>query len=389
MKEVILIKIGEVVLKGLNKRSFEQQLINDIKNRIKNFGPYEVKFSQSTISIMPLSENSPIDNILPCVKKTLGIASFSRAFLCNKTLDDIKETLLEGLNSALSNAKTFKVESKRSDKKFYLTSPQISEEIGGFILEKFPNLMVDVHTPEVTVTIEIRDFGAYVRLDAEKGVGGLPVASSGKAAVLISGGIDSPVAAFMMAKRGIKLTAIHFASPPYTSPRAEKKVVELLEKVSEFSGNIKLFVVPFTKIQENIKKNCPEEFFTLIMRRMMMKISEKIALNEGCEALITGESLGQVASQTLPAISCTDSVVSMPVFRPLIGMDKEEIVAVAKKIETYDISIQPFEDCCTVFVPKHPKTKPKTEKVEEAENKENWDIFINDALQNLKRIDIQ
>ncbi len=389
MKEVILIKIGEVVLKGLNKRSFEHKLINDIKNRIESFGSYDVKLSQSTISIKPLSDASSIDDILPSVKKVLGISSLSRAFLCDKNLDDIKQTIVESLGDILGSLQTFKVEAKRSDKKFYMTSPEISKEIGWFILQKFPNLKVNVHNPDITVTVEIRDLGAYIRYGAEKGIGGLPKASSGNAAILISGGIDSPVAAFMMAKRGIKLTAVHFASPPYTSIRAEKKVIELLEKISEFSGYIKLFIVPFTKIQEKIRKVCPEEFFTLIMRRIMMNISEKIALNEGCSALITGESLGQVASQTLEAIVCTDCAVSMPVFRPLIGMDKEEIITISKRIGTYDISIQPFEDCCTVFVPKHPKTKPKKEQVETAESKENWDILIEDALQNLNIVDIK
>lgn len=389
MKEVILVKIGEAVLKGLNKSSFEHKLINDIKNRIESLGDYDVRLSQSTISIKPLNDNSYVDDIFPLIKKVLGISSLSRAFLCEKNLDDIKETITESLSDILSSLQTFKVEAKRSDKKFYMTSPEISKEIGWFILQNFPNLKVDVHSPDIIVTVEIRDLGAYVRYGAEKGVGGLPKASSGNAAVLISGGIDSPVAAFMMAKRGIRLTAVHFASPPYTSLRAEKKVIELLEKVSEFSGYIKLFIVPFTKIQEKIRKACPEEFFTLIMRRIMMKISEKIALNEGCSALITGESLGQVASQTLEAMVCTDCAVSVPVFRPLIGMDKEEIVTISKKIETYDISIQPFEDCCTVFVPKHPKTKPKKEQVEEAENREDWDMLIEEALQNLNVIDIK
>ena len=333
VKEVLLIKIGEIVLKGLNKRFFENQLVKDIKNKIKKIGDYDVKLSQSTIVIKPLNENSYIDDIIPFIKKTLGIASFSRAFLCPKNMDDIKDTIKNNFSIPLNSVKTFKVESRRSDKKFYLTSPEISKEIGEFILNEFPNLNVDVHTPDLIITVEIRDFGAYIRSGAEKGPGGLPVACSGKAAVLISGGIDSPVAAFMMAKRGIELSAIHFASPPYTSIRAEKKVVELLEKVSEFSGKIKLFVVHFTEIQEKIKNSCPEEFFTLIMRRMMMRISQKIALNEKCEALITGESLGQVASQTLQAIHCTDSVVSIPVFRPLIGMDKEEIVSISKKLK--------------------------------------------------------
>ena len=357
MNEVILLKMGEIVLKGLNKRSFESQLIKNIKSRIKKYGDFDIKSAQSTITIAPVNEQSYIDDIFQVLKKTFGIVKISKAFITEKDINSIRNVVKNNLVSALNSSKTFKVEAKRADKAFYLTSPQISEEIGEFILQQFPHLKVDVHNPDTIVTVEIRDFGAYIRTNAEKGAGGLPVSTGGKAAILISGGIDSPVAAYMLAKRGIKLTAVHFASPPYTSIRAEKKVIDLLEKVSEYASQIKLFIVPFTEIQEKIKKTCPEEFFTLIMRRMMMRISEKIAQNEGCKALITGESLGQVASQTLQAILCTNDAVNIPVFRPLIGMDKDEIIDISRKIETFDISIQPFEDCCTIFVPKHPKTR--------------------------------
>ncbi len=388
MKEVILIKFGEIVLKGLNKRSFETKLLNEIKSRIGKFGDFDIKMSQSTISVIPKENNMEIDDLSSTIKTIFGISRFSKALLCNKNIDDIKQTILKHLDSKLNEVKTFKIESRRSDKKFYLTSPKISEEIGHFILENFLNLKVDVHNPDLVITIEIRDIGAYIWTDSEKGAGGLPASCSGRAAIMISGGIDSPVAAYMMAKRGVNLTAIHFASPPYTSLRAEKKVIELLEKVSKYSGYIKLFIVPFTEIQEKIKKSCKEEFFTLIMRRIMMKISEKIAINENCSALITGESLGQVASQTMKALACTDSSVSIPVFRPLIGMDKEEIIDIAKKIKTFDISIQPFEDCCTIFVPKHPKTNPKIEQVEHAENTEIWDDLILDAIKKIKVVEI-
>ena len=256
--------------------------------------------------------------------------------------------------------------------------------VGEYILEKFPNLTVDVHNPDITVTVEIRDFGAYVHGDALPGAGGIPVGTGGRAAILISGGIDSPVAAWMMSKRGVELIAIHFASPPYTSPRAEQKVVSLLKKVANFSGKIEMITVPFTQIQENIKNNCSEDFFTIIMRRFMMKISQVIAKKYRCGALITGESLGQVASQTMSAISCTNAAVEMPIFRPLVGLDKDEIVEIARKIDTFDISILPYEDCCTVFTPKHPKTKPNLREVLREESKIDCKSLIYSAVKNIK-----
>lgn len=384
MKEIILIKIGEIVLKGLNRRTFEDVLIKNIKRRISPLGRFEIRNAQSTIYVMPKDDNIDLDEVSEKIEKVFGIATFSRACVAEKNLDDIKRLAVEYLDDELSLASTFKVESKRSDKKFPLKSPEISAEVGGYILEKFPNLTVDVHNPDIVVTVEIRDFGAYIRGGVIQGAGGIPVGTGGRAAVLISGGIDSPVAAWTMAKRGIELTAIHFASPPYTSERAEQKVVDLLTKVSQYSGRINMITVPFTKIQEEIQRQCPEELFTIIMRRLMMKISEKIARKENCAALITGESLGQVASQTIHAIACTDAAANMPIFRPLIGMDKDEIVIISRKIDTFDISIQPFEDCCTVFTPKHPRTKPVLKYVEQAEDKVDWEPMIEEAINNLK-----
>lgn len=388
MKEVILVKVGELILKGLNKRNFETQLIRDIKRRIKPFGQYDIKIAQSTISLESIDNISNLDDILPIIAKVSGITRFSKAFRTKKDIDEIKNTIQSDLAPILSSVSSFKVESKRSDKKFFMKSPQISEEIGGYILDNFPNLKVDVHNPDVTVYIEIRDLGAYILTDSQKGIGGLPSGTSGRAAVLISGGIDSPVAAFMMAKRGLNLIAIHFASPPYTSAKAEKKVCDLLEKIEQYSGPIKLFIVPFTNIQQQIRKNCPEELSTLITRRMMMKISQIISQKENCKALITGESLGQVASQTLPALCCTNEGLSMPVLRPLIGMDKDEIINISTKIGTFDISIQPFEDCCTVFTPKRPKTRPSMSQIKDAEKGIDWDSLINDAVNNVKIINI-
>ena len=367
MKEIILIKNGELALKGLNRCNFEDTLIKNIKRRLKDLGETEIRKSQSTIYIEPKSEGYDFEEALSRVGRIFGIAGFSRACVCEKTVEDILFRSPEYLKSVMENIKTFKVEAKRADKRFPLTSPEICREVGATLLEKYPHLSVDVHNPDRVVYVEIRDYAAYVRAEQLKGAGGLPVGTAGKASILISGGIDSPVAAWTMAKRGLRLNAIHFASPPYTSPRAELKVRTLLKKVAAYSGTINLAVVPFTEIQDEIGRNCPEDYFTLIMRRMLMRISERLAREAGSLALITGESLGQVASQTLPALVTTDSVVNMPVLRPLIGMDKEEIIKISRNIDTFETSILPYEDCCTVFTPKHPKTRPTLESCLEAE----------------------
>lgn len=379
-QELILIKVGEIALKGLNRRTFEDVLMKNIKRHLAPLGKFEVKSAQSTIYVRPLEEDVDLDDACEKIGKVFGIVAYSRACMAKKDMDDINRTAAEYLREALEEASTFKVEAKRSDKAFPLKSPDICAETGGYLLEHFPHLSVNVHEPDLTVTVEIRDFGAYVRGEAKRGAGGIPVGTGGKAAILISGGIDSPVAAWMMAKRGVELTAIHFASPPYTSERAEEKVKELLAKVSEYSGRMRLFTVPFTKIQETIQAQCPEELFTIIMRRMMMKIASRIGQREGCAALITGESLGQVASQTIHAIACTDAAASLPVFRPLIGMDKEEIVRISRKIEAFEISIQPYEDCCTVFTPRHPRTRPVLKFVELAESNVEWEEILREAV---------
>lgn len=384
MKELLLLKIGEIVLKGLNRRTFEDVLIKNIKRALSPIGKFEVKTAQSAIYVTPEEEDADLDQALERLMCVFGIASLSRACQVRKDMQEIKKTAAIYLEEELSEAKTFKVEAKRADKRFALKSPEICRELGGYLLEQFGHLRVDVHNPDVTVTVEIREAGAYIRRDALHGAGGIPVGTGGKAAVLISGGIDSPVAAWMMAKRGIELTAIHFASPPYTSERAEQKVVDLLEEVSKYSGRMTMITVPFTEIQERIKENCPEELFTIIMRRMMMKLSERISEQIGCKALITGESLGQVASQTIDAIACTDSAVQISVFRPLIGMDKDEIVSISRKIGTFELSIQPYEDCCTVFTPKHPRTRPVLKFVEQAEENLLVEQLMENALNNLK-----
>lgn len=387
MNEIILIKNGELVLKGLNRNTFEDVLIKNIKKALKanEIGEFSFKKSQSTIICEPSDEDIDLDDAVDVISHVFGIAALSRAAVCEKDLRAIQELTADYLEDELMSAKTFKVEAKRADKKFPYKSPEICREVGGYILSKFHHLKVDVHNPDVTITVEIRDT-AFVRGNNIKGAGGMPVSTSGRAGVLISGGIDSPVAAYMMAKRGIELVAIHFASPPYTTELAEIKVLELLHRVARYSGPITTYVVPFTELQEQIRDNCPEEYFTIIMRRYMMKISQIIAEHQNCNALITGESVGQVASQTIHALGCTDAVVSMPVFRPCIGMDKEEIIKISRKIDTFETSIQPYEDCCTVFTPKHPRTRAKIEDVEKAELAiENSDELIKRAVDGVRK----
>ena len=385
MKEIILLKDGEIVLKGLNRRSFEDVLKKNIKFALKGSGRYEITSAQSTIYVRPMSDDCDLDEAFERAKRVFGIAALCKAAVCEeKTMESVLATAPVYLEKQLKSVKTFKVEAKRSDKQFPLKSPEICRELGGRLLEEYPHLTVDVHNPDLIVYVEIRDFGAYIHSNPEKGAGGIPVGTSGRAAILISGGIDSPVAAYMMAKRGIRLTAIHFASPPYTSRRAEEKVVKLLQKVSKYSGSMTMYTVPFTKLQEKIRDDCPEELFTIIMRRIMMQISEKIANDNDCQALITGESLGQVASQTIGALGCTDEASNMLVFRPLIGMDKQEIIDISYKIDTYETSIEPYEDCCTVFTPKHPRTRPVLKYVKEAQENAGFDDLVAEALDTLK-----
>lgn len=389
MKEIILLKDGEIVLKGLNRRTFEDVLKKNIKHALSPLGSFEIRSAQSIIYVKPLSDDIDLDEACLKISRVFGIVSYSRAAICEeKNLESIMATAPVYLEKELKAAKTFKVEARRSDKRFPYKSPEICAELGGVILDKFPHLSVDVHNPDLIVNVEVRDFGAYVHGAALRGAGGIPVGTSGNAAILISGGIDSPIAAYMMAKRGLKLTAIHFASPPYTSKRAEDKVVRLLRRVSRYAGKMTMYTVPFTKIQETIKNECPEELFTIIMRRLMMQISSRIAEDNNCTALITGESLGQVASQTIGALSCTDEAADLLVFRPLIGMDKQEIIDISYKIDTYDISIEPYEDCCTVFTPKHPRTRPVLKYVKEAQEKADFAPMIEEALANLKVTEI-
>ncbi|WOC32038.1 MULTISPECIES: tRNA uracil 4-sulfurtransferase ThiI [Caproicibacterium] len=380
MKEIILIKLGELVLKGLNRRVFEDQLLRNLRRKLEPLGSFDVRSRQSTITVTPQG-NVDFDEAVDRVGRVFGIATYTRAGVASKDMEAIKSAAADYLRRDLLAAKTFKVEAKRSDKRFPMNSPAICAEMGGYLLEQFPNLSVDVHEPDITVYVEVRDFGAYIHSNPVRGAGGIPVGTGGKAAVLISGGIDSPVASWQMARRGLELTAVHFASPPYTSDRAEQKVVDLLTQVAAYAGRIPMFTVQFAHVQEEIRDKCPEDLFTLLMRRFMMRVSERIAQKEACLALITGESLGQVASQTLQAICCTDACVSMPVFRPLIGSDKIDIVDTARKIGTFDISIEPYEDCCTVFTPKHPRTRPQLDALVRAEQLLDVESLVEECVQ--------
>ena len=387
MKEAILIKEGEIFLKGLNKKKFESILIKNIKSKIKNLGYFEVLKEQSTISIIP-KEKIDLDLVLEKISKTFGISLFSKALIVEKDFEKIKEYCIKYLEKSLNKSKTFKVFAKRSDKNFPLSSQSICCKLGEFILSKFCNLNVNLTNPELSIHIEIRDSFSYIYSKTFKGAGGIPIKSAGNALVLLSGGIDSPVAAWMMAKRGLFFKAIHFVSPPYTGARALKKVEDLILILNEWVEKIPLFIVNTTKLQEEIKKNCPENLLTIILRRCMIKISEKIAIeqqNKGYEeikALVTGESLSQVASQTLSALQCTNAASSLPIFRLLIGMDKEEIVSIAQKIGTFNTSILPYEDCCSLFSPKHPKTNPKLFEIEKAEQNLNLEELTNFCVQN-------
>ena len=388
MKEIFLLKLGEIVLKGANKRQFENRLRQNVRRRMKAYGNFDVYIMQSTVYVEPIDEMCDVDGAWEACRSIFGVVSLCRCRPCEKNLDAIFAAIENYLGEDLDCARSFKVESKRSDKRFPMTSIQLSQEIGGRLAEAHPDVEVDVHKPEYTVYVEIRDLAAYVHGPAVPGAGGLPTGVGGRAMCLLSGGIDSPVAAYMIAKRGVEIEAVHFFSYPYTSQLAKDKVVELARLVTKYSGKMTVNIVSFTEIQEAIRDNCPEEYFTLIMRRFMMEISQRIAKWDGCGALITGENLGQVASQTMEAMTVTGAVVDIPIFMPLIGMDKEEIVSIARKIGTLETSILPYEDCCTVFTPKHPKTKPSLGQVINAERKLNREELIERALENVEKIKV-
>ena len=387
--EMFLLKMGELVLKGLNRKSFEQRLMGNLQRRLHPYGQFRTYSRQSIAYVEPMNEDCDLDGAWEGMQKIFGFASLSRARACEKDKDAFFEAVKNYLHEDLMNAKSFKVESKRSDKLFPMTSIELSQYVGGLIAEEYPHLTVDVHNPELIVHLEVRDFAGYVHANAVQGAGGLPVGSAGRAVALLSGGLDSPVACYMMAKRGLALEMVHFFSYPYTSEEAKEKVLELAKLVSPYCGRLTVNIVPFTKIQEDLRRNCPEPYFTIAMRRYMMRISEMVADRVGAHALVTGESLGQVASQTMEAMECTGAVCKLPVFRPVIGMDKEEIVKIARKIGTFDTSILPYEDCCTVFTPRHPRTHPKVSELVEIEQNYDWETLAKEAFENIERVQIR
>ena len=389
MNEMFLLKLGETVLKGGNRFQFENRLKTNVCRRLRPFGAFSVRLSQSTVFNEPEDDASDLDGAWDACHTVFGIVSLCRCRPCEKDVDAIFRAVMAYLGDELRAARTFKVESRRSDKRFPLNSIQLSQEIGGRIAEAVPTVAVDVHHPEYTVFVEVRDRAAYVHGPADPGAGGLPTGVGGRALVLLSGGIDSPVAGYMIAKRGVELEAVHFFSYPYTSELAKDKVLELARLMTRYCGRMTVNIVGFTEIQEAIRDNCPEEYFTLIMRRFMMMISERIARDHGCGCLVTGENLGQVASQTMEAMAVTAASVDIPIFPPLIGMDKEEIVTIARRIGTMETSILPYEDCCTVFTPRHPKTKQNKAQVDRACASLDFDALIERALQNTELVKVR
>ena len=384
--EIFLLKMGEMVLKGLNRRTFEERLMGNARRRLQKYGKFRIYSRQSITYVEPKEAGCDMDGAFATLSRLFGVVGLSRAKACEKTPEAILETAKTYLHDDLMAARTFKVESKRADKTFPLTSIQLSQSGGGELNEAFPHIQADMHHPELTVHVEVRDFAAYVHGDPPPGAGGLPVGVGGKAVSLLSGGIDSPVASWMMAKRGVALEMVHFFSYPYTSPEAKDKVLTLAQLLTPWCGRLTVHVVPFTRIQEQLRLHCPEALFTLLMRRFMMRISERVAQRVGAHGLITGESLGQVASQTMEAMAVTGQVCTLPVFRPLVGMDKEEIVRTARKIGTFETSILPYEDCCTVFTPRHPKTHPKLEEITEAEAALDIEALVEEAVQGIERV---
>ncbi len=389
MNDLILLKEGEVVLKGLNRRYFEQKLLENIRRRLRPCGEFTVTLQQSVVCVEPKNEDADMDAAFEAMRHVFGILRLTRAAACEKTPEAMLEKAKEYLHDELSTARTFKVESKRSDKGFPMTSIQLSQYVGGELNEAFPNLKADMHTPELTVWLEVRERAAYVHGRPVSGAGGMPVGSNGSAVTLLSGGIDSPVSTYMMAKRGLRLIPVHFFSFPYTSELAKQKVVDLARILTPWCGRMTLEVVPFTEIQMQIREKCPEELFTLIMRRFMMRIAEKIARWNGCGALVTGESLGQVASQTMEAMGVTEACIGLPILKPLVGMDKEEIITVSRRIGCFETSILPYEDCCTVFTPRHPRTRPKLAEIEEAERALDVDALVLAAFDGREKIRIE
>ena len=388
MNDMILLKQGEIVLKGQNRRAFEQRLIANIRRRLKPHGSFRVYAIQSTVYVEPEAD-ADLDGAFDALKTVFGVVALSRAAACEKSAEAIAAKAIEYLADDMRAAKSFKVETRRSDKAFPMTSIQLSQYVGGELAEAFPDTAVDVHDPELTVHVEVRDLAAYVHSTPTPGAGGMPVGCNGSAVTLLSGGIDSPVSSYMIAKRGVRLIPVHFFSFPYTSEAAKEKVVELAQELTAWCGKMRLCIVPFTHIQEEIRDKCPEAYFTILMRRFMMRIADRIAADNGCGALVTGENLGQVASQTMSAMAVTENVCARPVLRPLIGFDKEEIVRLARRIGTFATSILPYEDCCTVFTPRHPELRPTVAKAEEAERALDVGALVEEAVRGAEHLTLE
>lgn len=386
MRDIILLKQGELVLKGLNKKYFEQKLLQNVKRRLAPLGPFRVYAVQSTVYVEPEDDGCDMDAATAAMCQVFGAATVVRAAACEKDRDAIARKAIAYLGDAVRGAASFKVETKRADKTFPMTSIQLSQYVGGELSDAFPGTPVDVHDPALTVTVEVRDYSAYVHAAPLPGAGGMPVGTNGAAVTLLSGGIDSPVSSYMIARRGVRLIPVHFFAPPYTSELARQKVLDLAQRLTGWCGRLTVEVVPFTHIQEEIRDKCPEEYFTLVMRRFMMRIAQRIADRNGAGALVTGEDLGQVASQTMEALACTEAVCRLPVLRPLIGFDKEEIVRFARRIGTFELSTLPYEDCCTVFTPRHPRTRPRLENVEAAESALDVDALVEEAVMGTERV---
>lgn len=390
MKKIILCKYGEIALKGANRAYFENLLKRELKKRLRSFGRFKISSAQSTVYIEPLEDGTDMDGAFSEAKNTFGVSAAEMAIEVPKSMDEISLIAKNEFMPYISNAKTFKVEAKRADKTFPYTSPEICKIIGAAILEaSHGQKKVDVHSPDIVVRVEIRDFAAYICAGQEKGIGGMPQGSNGKGLLLLSGGIDSPVAGFMMAKRGVKIEALHFESFPYTSERAREKVLALAKKIAAYAGEIPVHIISVTHIQEVLRDSVDEDYFTLLLRRFMMRLSMLTAREKYCEALITGESMGQVASQTMQALAVTDIIAKIPVFRPLIGTDKKEIVEFSRQIDTYETSILPYEDCCTVFTPRHPRTHPELSKVEAEEAKIDVESLTKEAFSTLYTVTIK
>lgn len=389
MQDMILLKQGEIVLKGLNRRRFEQRLVSNIAQRLQPYGSFQVYTLQSTVYVEPQSDGCDMDGALEALKTVFGIVALTRAAACAKDRDAIVEKAISYLAPAMRRAKSFKVETRRSDKSFPMTSIQLSQYVGGLLAEAFPDVAVDVHTPELVVNVEVRDRAAYVHAGAEPGAGGMPVGSNGTAVTLLSGGIDSPVSSYMIAKRGVRLIPVHFFSFPYTSEAAKEKVIALGRRLTPYCGQMRLAIVPFTRIQEEIRDKCPEPYFTILMRRFMMRIADRLARDNGCGALVTGENLGQVASQTMQALAVTEEVCTLPVLRPLIGFDKTEIVDRARKIGTYELSVLPYEDCCMVFTPRHPELRPELERARAAEAELDVERLVEEAVRGTEYVRLE